>query len=162
MSNSEDLWKFVPDDDADDSGGRSAEQLAMHVERLRRRRRARDPGLSDVDIGLERDEGIAGIEHFADEEPDIGERRPIRFADDLETDVQELLEHQGYAFAEEPEEVETSTGPGASGPWMQHLEAKQQRLSDLRRKLTIELPTGESQRDLDGELSSSSRSSTRC
>lgn len=40
------------------------------------------------------------------------------------------------------------------GRWMHQLEASRQRLRDLRRELTIELPTGESQRDLDGELSS--------
>jgi RNA polymerase-binding transcription factor DksA len=52
------------------------------------------------------------------------------------------------------EDLWESTGPGASGPWVQRLEAKRQQLRDLRRELTTDLPTGESQRDLDGELSS--------
>jgi RNA polymerase-binding transcription factor DksA len=150
MSNSETPWEFVPEDDDVGGEGRSAEELAMHVDSLRRRRRARDLGLSDVDVGRPETEALTGIGHLPDEEAELAEGAP---ADDHEPDVQELLESQGYAFAEETEEAEPG-GIEATDRWRRHLEEERQRLVDLRRDVTDELPTGEHRGDTGDELSS--------
>ncbi len=150
MSDQETPWEFVPEDDKADSGDGSAEELAVHIEPVEQRP-ATDPGRSDVELGSPVVEALTGLGHFADEEPELTETRLV---EDREPDVQELLERQGYASADEIEEtVPVVEAEAVVGLWRRHLESERQRLVDLRRGLTGGLPTGESQRELDSDLS---------
>jgi RNA polymerase-binding transcription factor DksA len=130
MTDRETPWEFLPDDDDIDSGGRSAEELAMHIERLRRPRRARDSGMSDVELGPPEMERPSGIGQFADEEPEHPEAGLV---EERELDVWELLERQGYTFAEETEERGLRGLTEEKLPrWKRHLDEERQRLVELR------------------------------
>jgi DnaK suppressor protein len=137
MSNGETPWEFLPDDDGDGDGdGSSAEEAAMHIQDVDDSR-ANDPGLTDVVIypGANEEQST---DQFADEESEF-ER--LTAPEDHELSLHELLEKQGYAFAEagpdSPDETATSVGP-TTEYWGRLLATERDRLVQLRHDMTSE------------------------
>ena len=95
-----DEWDYLrPDGDDDDpEAHRDPEELALHLEDPDASP-VHDPGRADVGVGAA-DEGRRPAAHYADEEPE-GPARPT--AVDHEPDLEEILESQHYAFADEHE-----------------------------------------------------------
>lgn len=93
-----DEWDYLrrEGDDPDEDADRGAEELALHLDEPDARP-SQDPGRSDDGVRVVGDDEPVE-DHFDDEE---SERPPSAATPEHEPDLEEILESQHYAFAEE-------------------------------------------------------------
>ncbi|MCX7621507.1 MAG: hypothetical protein N2037_11775 [Acidimicrobiales bacterium] len=103
-----DEWDFLPRDDElegmsdnEPPEDQAPEAAAIHVRDPSGLTPAEDPGVADVDLGLDSDDPPP-VSYFDDEQPEPGGGTWLVQPDEVEPDLEDLLESQHFAFSPEP------------------------------------------------------------